>query len=101
MLIHVLSTRIPLTPDLQDMVVLVHELEVEYPEQDRSPERVNLYEIMTKPALGVDPNMGIRYCARLFFRFGLSAAPVIENDEVIGVVTYNEMVLRGLLASGD
>ena len=40
MLIHVLSTRIPLTPDLQDMVVLVHELEVEYPQQDRSPERV-------------------------------------------------------------
>ena len=40
MLIHVLSTRIPLTPDLRDMVVLLHELEVEYPEQDRSPHRV-------------------------------------------------------------
>lgn len=68
---------------------------------DKSPERVNLYEVMTKPVLHVDPEMDIRYCARLFFRFGLSTAPVIEGDEIIGVVTYNEMVLNGLLAVGD
>ena len=65
---------------------------------DKSPDRVNLYEIMTKPVLGVDPGMDIRYCARLFNQFGLATAPVVENDEIVGVVTYNEMVLKTLVA---
>ncbi|MCW8906907.1 MAG: histidine kinase [Sedimenticola sp.] len=29
---------------------------------DRSPKRVNVYEVMTKPAVYVDPEMDIRYC---------------------------------------
>jgi predicted transcriptional regulator len=66
---------------------------------DRAPERVNLYEIMTKPMIGVDPQMKIRYCARLFASFGLQTAPVLENREIIGIVTYREIVLRGLLTS--
>ncbi len=64
---------------------------------DKAPERVNLYEIMTKPVLAVDPELDIRYCARLFYRFGLSMAPVIQDKEVLGIVTYNDIVLRGLL----
>ena len=64
---------------------------------DKAPDRVNLYEIMSKPAHGVSPDLDIRYCARLFYRFGLSTAPVIENNEVLGVITYNEIVLHGLL----
>jgi CBS domain-containing protein len=41
--------------------------------------------------------MDIRYCARLFERFGLSRAPVIEHRRVIGVVGYTDMVLLGML----
>ena len=67
--------------------------------KDRSPDRVNIYEIMTKPVVTVDPTMDIRYCARLFERFGLSRAPVIENDKIIGFVSYTDMVLRGLCAN--
>jgi predicted transcriptional regulator len=63
---------------------------------DRAPERVNIYEIMTKPALSVSPNMDIRYCARIFSRFDLSRAPVVEHGEVVGVVSYTDMVLKGL-----
>lgn len=65
---------------------------------DRAPERVNLYEIMTKPMIWVDTQMKIRYCARLFASFGLQTAPVIEAREIIGLVTYREIVLRGLLS---
>lgn len=65
--------------------------------QDRAPERVNVYEIMTKPVIGVDPQMDVRYCARLFDNFGLAMTPVLENGKVIGVVGYNEIVLDGLL----
>jgi signal-transduction protein with cAMP-binding, CBS, and nucleotidyltransferase domain len=63
---------------------------------DRAPERVNIYEIMTKPALTVSPDMDIRYCARIFSRFRLSRAPVQEHGEVVGIVSYTDMVLKGL-----
>lgn len=66
--------------------------------RDRSPERVNVYEIMAKPVINVDPQMDIRYCARLFERFHLSRAPVIEDGRVIGIVSFTDMVLHGLLA---
>jgi len=62
---------------------------------DRSPDRVNVYEIMTKPVLTVSPDMDIRYCARLFDRFGLSRAPVLEHGKVVGIVSFTDLVLRG------
>lgn len=64
--------------------------------KDRSPGRVNIYEIMTKPVVTIDPNMDIRYCARLFDRMGLSRAPAVENGKVVGIVSYTDMVLKGL-----
>ena len=64
--------------------------------KDRPPERVNVYEIMAKPVIAVDPAMDIRYCARLFTRFDLSRAPVLEKGKVIGFVSFTDLVLRGL-----
>jgi len=64
--------------------------------KDRSPDRVNIYEIMAKPIVSVPPEMDIRYCARLFERFGLSNAPVIENEDILGLIGYKEMVLHEL-----
>ena len=61
------------------------------------PARVNVYEIMSKPLLPVDPDMNIRYCARYFTRFNLSRAPVIENRAVIGIVSFTDLVLKGLM----
>ncbi len=63
---------------------------------DRAPERVNIYEIMSKPVITVDPDMDIRYCARLFDRFKLNRAPVVEQREIVGTVSYADMVLKGL-----
>ncbi len=64
--------------------------------KDRAPERVNVYEIMAKPVISVRPDMDIRYCARLFDNFGISHAPVIENDKVVGIISYYLLVLEGL-----
>lgn len=61
--------------------------------KDRSAARTNLYEIMAKPLISVSPDMDVRYCARLFEQFGLHTAPVIKNDEVLGMVNYTNMVL--------
>ena len=40
MLIHLLQQKLPLTDDLRDVVVLVHELGVTYPNGERPPERI-------------------------------------------------------------
>jgi predicted transcriptional regulator len=64
--------------------------------KNRAPERVNVYEIMAKPVLTVRPDMDIRYCARLFENFGISHAPVVENDKIVGIVSYYLLVLQGL-----
>lgn len=64
--------------------------------RDRAPDRVNVYEIMAKPVISVRPDMNIRYCARLFDNFGISHAPVIENEEVLGIVSYYLIALYGL-----
>lgn len=69
--------------------------------KDRSPDRVNIYEIMSKPVISVAPDMDVRYCSRLFDQFGLASAPVIENDKVLGIISYNELVLDGLLKIYD
>ena len=69
--------------------------------RDLSPDRVNIYEIMTKPVISVNPDMDIRYCTRLFHAFGLSRAPVLENNKVIGLVSYTDIVLKGLLGEMD
>jgi predicted transcriptional regulator len=64
--------------------------------KNRAPERVSVYEIMAKPCLTVRPDMEIRYCARLFENFGISHAPVIEDDKIVGTVSYYRLVLKGL-----
>jgi len=69
--------------------------------RDQSPNRVNIYEIMSKPVLSVHPDMDIRYCTRLFDRFGLSRAPVIEHQKIIGLVSYTDIVLKGLALEMD
>ena len=69
--------------------------------RDQSPHRVNIYEIMSKPVISVHPEMDIRYCTRLFDRFGLSRAPVLENNVIIGLVSYTDIVLNGLHVEMD
>ena len=66
---------------------------------DRAPERLNVYEVMAKPVVSVDEDMDIRYCARLFTRFHLSRCPVLnKSGEVVGIVSYTDMVLKGMFA---
>jgi predicted transcriptional regulator len=77
-------------------IVLFRDIAKEILSKDRSPERVNVYEIMSKPVISVDPDMDIRYCSRLFENFGLARAPVIKDRKVLGVVGYTDIVLRGL-----
>ncbi|MFC1776192.1 CBS domain-containing protein [Pseudomonadota bacterium] len=77
-------------------VVMFRDMAKKVLARDHSPDRVNIYEIMSKPVVSVHPDMDIRYCTRLFDRFGLSRAPVLENQKIIGLVSYSDIVLKGL-----
>jgi len=86
-------------PDDEYGIVLLADIARQVLALDKSPERVNVYEIMSKPVLGVPPDMDIRYCARMFDKFGLSLAPVIDLGKVVGLVSYSGLVLKGMVPS--
>ena len=58
--------------------------------KDRAPERVHVFEIMSKPTISVHPTMDIRYCARLFERYHLNRAAVVEPCEIPATMTRSQ-----------
>ena len=77
-------------------IVLLSDIAKQVLARNKSPERVNIYEIMSKPVVSVDPKMDIRYCARLFENLGLGRAPVVDGAKVVGIVGYTDIVLHGI-----
>ena len=79
-------------------MLLISDIAKQVLAHNRSEERVNVYEIMAKPVIVVDADMQIKYCARMFDRFGLTRAPVFTKGELVGLVSYTDMVLKGLVS---
>lgn len=75
-------------------IVLLADIAKQVMAKDKSLDRVNIYEIMSKPVITVPPEMDVRYCARLFERFNISCAPVIEAEEILGLAGYRELLLK-------
>ncbi len=76
-------------------LLVVSDVAVQVIGKDRAPERVNVYEIMSKPVLTLPADMNIRYAIRLLVKFGLSRALVTNADRTpAGIVTLRDMVLR-------
>ena len=62
--------------------------------QNRSMDRVDVYEVMSKPVLTLAAEMDIRYAVRLLSRFGVSRGLVVDHDrKLVGIVTMRDMVL--------
>ena len=55
-------------------LVVVSDIARQVIAKNRAPERVNVYEIMSKPVLTLPAEMFARYAVRLLVRFGLSRA---------------------------
>ncbi len=84
-------------PDDEFGMVMLSDIARQVLAEDKAPERVNIYEIMSKPVIEVKPEMDIRYCARLFGRFRISRALVTEEGKAVGVVSYTDMVIKGMI----
>ena len=62
--------------------------------ENRALKRVNVYEIMSKPALTLPSEMQARYAVRLLVRFGISRAVVVDHDRnPVGMATLRDLVL--------
>lgn len=62
--------------------------------KNRSADRVNVYEVMSKPVLTLSADMSVKYAVRLLVRFGLSRALVVDvARRPVGIVTLRDMVL--------
>lgn len=82
-------------------VVLISDIAKQVLAKDRAPDRINVYEIMSKPVITINQDMDIRYCARLFEKFGLSRAPVVNSSDIVGIVSLTDLVMKGLCKDID
>ncbi|MDJ0708702.1 MAG: CBS domain-containing protein [Leptolyngbyaceae cyanobacterium MO_188.B28] len=55
---------------------------------------VRVYEIMTKPCIVVNPDLGVEYVARLFASTGIRCAPVIKG-ELLGIISITDILTKG------
>ncbi len=78
-------------------LVIVSDIASKVIAQNKSLDRVNIYEIMQKPILSVHKNMDVHHCAKLLTRFNLSRCPVIEDGKIVGVVSLTNIVFNSLL----
>ena len=60
----------------------------------RDPKRMRVYEIMTKPCIVLNPDLGIEYAAQLLTQANLHSAPVIQGD-LLGILSITDILERG------
>lgn len=75
-------------------LLLVADVAREVIARNRPLGRINVYEIMTKPAPALDADMNIKYAIRHMARLGLSHCIVLQGRELVGLVTLRDMTVR-------
>lgn len=75
-------------------IVVIHDIAEHIVGRNRAATRVNVYEIMSKPVISLRADMDIKYATRLLYRFGLSRAVVLEEGNLVGLVTLRDLVLK-------
>ena len=89
------SLAVPRRDDDDELgLILVSDIARKVIAEDRAPERVNVYEVMSKPVLTLPSGMQARYAVRLLVRFSVSRAVVVDHDRnPVGIATLRELVL--------
>ena len=66
--------------------------------KNRAPDRVNVYEIMTKPVVCVEPDMDICNCSRLMATLNLMRLLVVKDKVILGTISPRALALNGMTA---
>ena len=57
------------------------------------PKAMHVYEIMTKPCVVINPDLGVEYVARLFSQSRIRRAPVIQ-DGLLGIISTSDILRK-------
>ncbi|MEM7554647.1 MAG: CBS domain-containing protein [Cyanobacteria bacterium P01_A01_bin.84] len=57
----------------------------------KDPKQMRIYEIMTKPCIVVNPELGVEYVARLFANARIRRAPVIKGG-LLGIISISDIL---------
>lgn len=57
----------------------------------RDPKRTKVSEIMSKPLILGTPHMDVEVAARLMFKKKIKKLPVVENGNLVGLVTLTDL----------
>ncbi|MBE9100994.1 CBS domain-containing protein [Vacuolonema iberomarrocanum] len=57
------------------------------------PKKMHVYEIMTKPCVVVNPELGVEYVARLFAQTRIRRAPVIQGS-LLGIISISDILRK-------
>jgi CBS-domain-containing membrane protein len=58
------------------------------------PKTVRVYEIMVKPCVVINPELGVEYVARLFAQTHIRRAPVIHGKTLLGIVSVSDILFK-------
>ncbi len=61
----------------------------------KDPKAILVREIMTKPCVVVNPDLGVEYVARLFAHTHIHKAPVIQ-EKLLGIVSITDILRRAM-----
>src|SRR5512140_311885 len=59
--------------------------------EGEDPTAVQVYEVMMKPCVVVNPDLGVEYVAKLFANLGIRCAPVIQ-EKLLGIVSVSDIL---------
>ena len=59
----------------------------------KDPKEIRVYEIMTKPCIVVNPELGVEYVARVFANTLIRRAPVIKGS-LLGVISISDILTK-------
>ncbi|WP_016952406.1 CBS domain-containing protein [Anabaena sp. PCC 7108] len=79
----------------QDAYGIITESDIVYKviAYSKDPNKVRVYEIMTKPCIVVNPELSVEYVARLFANHHLRRAPVISGH-LLGIISLTDILAR-------
>lgn len=57
----------------------------------KDPQKVKVFEIMSKPLMMVSPGLALKYCARLMNHAGIRRATVFDGKEIVGILSNTDI----------
>jgi CBS domain-containing protein len=60
--------------------------------QSRPLDKTNVYEVMSKPLITVAQGLQVKYAARLMSQFDVKRALIIEDGQLVGIVSMQDIV---------